>query len=72
MLQLHEFSQREVTARRLAEGKCTNHPKYKFTATVAQKEDPGAHGKKAPPEPIADPRIKMRPLDPNQKEPLSA
>lgn len=68
MLQLHEFSQREVTELEDWLKENANHPKYKFTATVAQKKKALERmEKKAPPEPIADPRIKMRPLDPNQK-----
>ncbi len=38
-----------------------NHPKYKFTATVAQKKKALERmEKKAPPAPIPDPRVKMK------------
>lgn len=67
MLAAHEFSQREVTELEdwLAEN--ANHPKYKFTATVAQKKKALERmEKKAPPEPVPDPRVRMRNLAPAQ------
>lgn len=68
MLAAHEFSQREVTELEAWLKENANHPKYKFTATVAQKKKALERmEKKAPPEPIPDPRIKMRNLDPTEK-----
>ncbi len=67
-LQLHEFSQREVTELEAWLAENANHPKYKFTATVAQKKKALERmEKKAPPAPVADPRVRMKPLDQGQK-----
>jgi len=68
MLAAHEFSQREVTELEKWLDENANHPKYKFTATVAQKKKALERmEKKAPPEPIPDPRVKMRDIDPTEK-----
>ena len=68
MLQAHEFSQREVTELENWLRENANHPKYKFTATVAQKKKALERmEKKAPPEPVADPRVRMHALNPSQK-----
>jgi len=67
-LQLHEFSQREVTELEAWLAENANHPKYKFTATVAQKKKALERmEKKAPPAPVADPRVRMKPLEQGQK-----
>lgn len=67
-LAAHEFSQREVTELEAWLAENANHPKYKFTATVAQKKKALERmEKKAPPEPIADPRVKMHDLGENEK-----
>jgi ATPase subunit of ABC transporter with duplicated ATPase domains len=45
-----------------------NNPKYKFTATVAQRKKALERmDNKAPPEPMADPRVKMRDLTRDQE-----
>ncbi len=63
-LALHEFSQREVTELESWLAENANHPKYKFTATVAQKKKALERmEKKTPPKPVADPRVKMRNLE---------
>ena len=63
MLAAHEFSQREVNELEQWLRENANHPKYKFTATVAQKKKALERmEKKAPPEPIPDPRVKMHDL----------
>lgn len=68
MLAAHELSQREVTELENWLRENANHPKYKFTSIVAQKKKALERmEKKAPPEPVADPRIKMKDLDPAQK-----
>lgn len=68
MLTAHEFSQREVTELEDWLKENANHPKYKFTATVSQKKKALERlEKKAPPEPIADPRVKMKNLDRAEK-----
>jgi len=68
MLAAHEFSQREVTELEAWLKENANHPKYKFTATVAQKKKALERiEKKAPPEPIPDPRVHMRDIDPTDK-----
>lgn len=65
MLAVHEFSQREVTELEKWLKENANHPKYKFTATVAQKKKALERlEKKAPPEPVPDPRVKMKNLQP--------
>lgn len=57
----HEFSQREVTELEAWLAENANHPKYKFTATVAQKKKALERmEKKAPPAPVPDPRVKMK------------
>jgi ATPase subunit of ABC transporter with duplicated ATPase domains len=67
MLAAHEFSQREVTELEEWLAENANHPKYKFTATVAQKKKALERmEKKAPPEPVPDPRVRMRDLAPAQ------
>lgn len=68
MLATYEFSQREYTELENWLKENANHPKYKFTATVAQRKKALERmEKKAPPEPIADPRVKMKNLNPAQK-----
>ncbi len=67
-LQLHEFSQREVTELEDWLRENANHPKYKFTATVAQKKKALERmEKKAPPAPVSDPRVKIQALEEGQK-----
>ncbi|MFA5789348.1 MAG: ATP-binding cassette domain-containing protein, partial [Candidatus Gracilibacteria bacterium] len=67
-LQLHELSQREVTELEKWLAENANHPKYKFTAIVAQKKKALERmEKKAPPAPVADPRVRMKPLEQGQK-----
>ncbi|MFA5855647.1 MAG: ABC-F family ATP-binding cassette domain-containing protein [Candidatus Gracilibacteria bacterium] len=67
-LELYNLSQREVTELEEWLAENANHPKYKFTATVAQKKKALERlDKKAPPMPIPDPRVKMRPLEAGQK-----
>lgn len=62
-LALFEQSQREVTELEEWLAENANHPKYKFTATVSQKKKALERmEKKAPPEPVDDPRVKMRSL----------
>lgn len=57
----YEFSQREVTELESWLAENANHPKYKFTATVAQKKKALERmEKKAPPPPVPDPRVKMK------------
>jgi ATP-binding cassette, subfamily F, member 3 len=64
----HELSQREVTELEEWLRANANHPKYKFTATVAQKKKALERmEKKAPPPVIPDPRAKMLNLNPTQK-----
>ena len=67
-LQLHELSQREVTELEEWLAENANHPKYKFTAIVAQKKKALERmEKKAPPMPVADPRVRMKALEQGQK-----
>lgn len=67
-LALHEFSQREVTELEEWLAENANHPKYKFTATVAQKKKALERmEKKTPPKPVADPRVKMKNLETGQQ-----
>lgn len=62
-LEAFEFSMREVTELEMWLRENANHPKYKFTATVAQKKKALERmEKRTPPEPVADPRVKMRHL----------
>ena len=68
MLEAHNFSQREVTELEDWLRENANHPKFKFSATVAQRKKALERlEKKAPPEPIADPRVKMRHLGAGQE-----
>lgn len=63
-LSLYEFSQRERVELEAWLKENANHPKYKFTATVAQKKKALERMDKGiPPEPVADPRIRMRDLE---------
>jgi ATP-binding cassette, subfamily F, member 3 len=63
-LQLFEFSQREYNELELWLRENANHPKYKFTSTVAQKKKALERLEKGvPPEPVADPRIHMKDLE---------
>ncbi|MCC7432626.1 ABC-F family ATP-binding cassette domain-containing protein [Candidatus Peregrinibacteria bacterium] len=63
-LQEFEFSQRERVELEMWLRENANHPKYKFTATVAQKKKALERMDKGmPPEPVADPRIRMRNLE---------
>ena len=58
-----DLSQREVTELQDWLKANANHPKYKFTATVAQRKKALERLEtKAPPEPVADPRVKMHQL----------
>ncbi len=69
MLSLHEFSQREVNELESWLTENANNPKYKFTATVAQKKKALERmEKKAPPEPISDPRVKMKNLNAEEQK----
>jgi ATP-binding cassette subfamily F protein 3 len=62
-LQLYDFSMREVNELEAWLAENANHPKYKFTATVAQKKKALERmEKKAPPAPVPDPRVKMKTL----------
>jgi ATP-binding cassette subfamily F protein 3 len=63
-LSLFEFSQREYVELETWLNENANHPKYKFTSTVAQKKKALERMEKGiPPEPVADPRVKMHDLD---------
>jgi ATP-binding cassette, subfamily F, member 3 len=67
-LQEFNFSQRERVELEMWLRENANHPKYKFTATVAQKKKALERmDKSAPPEPVMDPRIKMHGLDYKEK-----
>lgn len=62
-LALHDLSQREVVELESWLRENANHPKYKFTSTVAQRKKALERLEKAaPPEPVADPRVKMKHL----------
>ncbi len=62
-LEAFEFSMREVTELEMWLRENANHPKYKFTATVGQKKKALERmEKRTPPEPVADPRVKMKHL----------
>jgi len=62
-LQDFNFSQRERVELEEWLTANANHPKYKFTATVAQKKKALERMEKGmPPEPVMDPRIKMHDL----------
>lgn len=57
----YEFSQRERIELESWLTENANHPKYKFTATVAQKKKALERmEKRAPPPPVPDPRVKMK------------
>lgn len=63
-LQDYNFSQRERLELEAWLRENANHPKYKFTATVAQKKKALERMEvAAPPEPVMDPRIKMHDLE---------
>lgn len=67
-LQDYNFSQRERLELEAWLRENANHPKYKFTATVAQKKKALERMEvAAPPEPVMDPRIKMHDLNYNEK-----
>ncbi len=67
-MQLYEFSMREVNELEAWLAENANHPKYKFTATVAQKKKALERmERKAPPAPVPDPRVKMQSLKPGQE-----
>ncbi len=62
-----ELSQREIRELQDWLRANANHPKYKFTATVAQRKKALERMEvKAPPEPMADPRVKMHHLSKDQ------
>ncbi len=68
MLAAFEFSQREYNELEAWLRENANHPKYKFTATVAQKKKALERmEKKTPPEPVPDPRVKIMDLVTPQK-----
>jgi ATPase subunit of ABC transporter with duplicated ATPase domains len=63
-LSLYEYSQREYVELEMWLRENANHPKYKFTSTVAQKKKALERMEKGiPPEPVADPRVHMHDLD---------
>ncbi len=63
-----EFSQREIRELQDWLKANANHPKYKFTATVAQRKKALERMEvKAPPEPMSDPRVKMHHLSKDQQ-----
>jgi ATP-binding cassette, subfamily F, member 3 len=67
-LQEFNYSQRERTELEMWLRENANHPKYKFTATVAQKKKALERMEKGiPPEPVLDPRIKMHDLNYSEK-----
>lgn len=67
-LQDYNFSQRERVELEEWLKANANHPKYKFTATVAQKKKALERMEvAAPPEPVMDPRIKMHDLKYDEK-----
>lgn len=67
-VQEYNFSQRERIELEEWLTANANHPKYKFTATVAQKKKALERMEKvAPPEPVMDPRIKMHDLEYSEK-----
>ncbi len=67
-LQEYNFSQRERVELEMWLRENANHPKYKFTATVAQKKKALERMEAGtPPEPVMDPRIKMHDLNYSEK-----
>ncbi len=63
-----EFSQREMKELQDWLKENANHPKYKFTSTVAQRKKALERMEvKAPPEPVADPRVKMHDIIKDQQ-----
>lgn len=63
-VQLFDLSQRERIELEQWLAENANHPKYKFTATVAQKKKALERmEKRIPPEPVNDPRVRMRDLE---------
>jgi ATPase subunit of ABC transporter with duplicated ATPase domains len=66
-LALFELGQREMVELQEWLRENANNPKYKFTATVAQRKKALERMEvKAPPEPMADPRVKMHDLRKDQ------
>jgi ATPase subunit of ABC transporter with duplicated ATPase domains len=66
-LAAYELGQREMKELQEWLRENANNPKYKFTATVAQRKKALERMEvKAPPEPIADPRVKMHDLRKDQ------
>ena len=66
-LAAYELSQRDIRELQDWLKANANHPKYKFTATVAQRKKALERMEvKAPPEPVADPRVKMHSLGKGQ------
>ncbi len=62
-LEAFEFSMREYNELDMWLRENANHPKFKFTATVGQKKKALERlEKRTPPEPVADPRVKMKHL----------
>jgi ATPase subunit of ABC transporter with duplicated ATPase domains len=62
-LSIYNFSQREYIALESWLAENANHPKYKFSATVSQKKKALERmEKKAPPQPIPDPRVRINKL----------
>lgn len=67
-MQVYEYSQRERVELEQWLKENANHPKYKFTATVAQRKKALERMEKgAPPEPVADPRVRMHDLKATEK-----
>ena len=63
-LQLFDASQRERVELEMWLRENANHPKYKFTSTVAQKKKALERMEKGiPPEPVSDPRVRMQDLE---------
>lgn len=66
-LAAYELGQREMKELQEWLRENANNPKYKFTATVAQRKKALERMEvKAPPEPVADPRVKMHDLHKGQ------
>lgn len=66
-LAAYELGQREMKELQDWLRENANNPKYKFTATVAQRKKALERMEvKAPPEPVADPRVKMHDLNKGQ------